>query len=374
MTAITFNNANELIWLDLPTKGRWTNKKRQELIQSMCHLTQKHSNKMITIIPDNAPVTPWNDVIQKWKPNSTWLCTCQILTGTNHLRFRLLHGMTMKSIAPCTAKTTAGGQTISVPTICKFIDAWLLSKVDTDFPLNEISSRPSGNLERPHRLGPSSIENSEQADVCNNSSANPGTTELSHKTRDVSRKPPSQDPTLYTSDEQRVKRVSHRRADDGTQSPSAPPAIGVTVPEFYPACPNDTQLSGVFSTRQTHKLTDKAWTHQGPSFQHHDSNEISYPTDARVRQQKKDKEIQELTGEKREVIKKKKKVEDHYDDCGDDLSSIVADINVHYIDESDTDDEDENIFNNFNLYYFYGSENAVTENLQLVQLSPEHFY
>jgi hypothetical protein len=45
MTASTFNNANELIWLDLPTKGRWTNKKRQELIQSMCHLTQNTVTK-----------------------------------------------------------------------------------------------------------------------------------------------------------------------------------------------------------------------------------------------------------------------------------------------------------------------------------------
>ena len=108
----------------------------------------------------------------------------------------------------------------------------------------------------------------------------------------------------------------------------------------------------------------------GPILQHHTSDEISYPTDARVRQQEKDKKIQELTGEKREVIKKKKKVEDHHDDCGDDLSSIVADINVHYIDESDTDDDDENIFNNFDLHYLYGSRNATTENLQCVQLSP----
>jgi hypothetical protein len=134
----------------------------------------------------------------------------------------------------------------------------------------------------------------------------------------------------------------------------------------------DTQPSGVFSTRQTQNVgpngatQTKAWNHQDPAFQHHKSNEISYPTDARVRPQEKDKKIQELTGEKREVIKEKKKVEDHHDDCGDDLSSIVADINVHYIDESDTDDDEENIFNNFNLYYLYGVENAITEHLQLV--------
>ena len=154
-------------------------------------------------------------------------------TTNNHLRFRLLHGMTMKPTTPCTTKTTVGGQIISVATICKFIDAWLLSKVDTDFPLSETASRPSGNHDRPHRLGPSSIENSEEAD----DSADPGTTELSHITRDVSRKPPSLDPTLTASDEQRVKRVSHRRAVGGHQAPSAPHAIGVTVPEFYSACP-----------------------------------------------------------------------------------------------------------------------------------------
>ena len=45
MTASTTKYANTLIWLDLPTKGRWTNKKRQELIQSLCQLARTLKNE-----------------------------------------------------------------------------------------------------------------------------------------------------------------------------------------------------------------------------------------------------------------------------------------------------------------------------------------
>ena len=44
-----------------------------------------------------------------------------------------------------------------------------------------------------------------------------------------------------------------------------------------------------------------------------------------MREKERDKESKEKTGAKVERVKKRKEVEDHYDDMGDDVSSIMID-------------------------------------------------
>ncbi len=48
----------------------------------------------------------------------------------------------------------------------------------------------------------------------------------------------------------------------------------------------------------------------------------SFPTEAKARQKQKQKQLQVQSGEKPESKRKKKVAEEHYDDCGDDLSSL----------------------------------------------------
>ena len=57
------------------------------------------------------------------------------------------------------------------------------------------------------------------------------------------------------------------------------------------------------------------------SAQHIDHPNSSFPTDARGREQNRRKEEQAQDIEKK-VVKRKKVMEDHHDDCGDDLSSL----------------------------------------------------
>ena len=53
----------------------------------------------------------------------------------------------------------------------------------------------------------------------------------------------------------------------------------------------------------------------------------AYPTETKMREKEKDKRSKEQTGAKVERVKKRKEVEDHYDDMGDDVSSIMIDEN-----------------------------------------------
>ena len=60
----------------------------------------------------------------------------------------------------------------------------------------------------------------------------------------------------------------------------------------------------------------------------------SYPTDAKEREKERKKKLKE-TGETPEVRKRLKIVEDHYDDCGDDLTSIqemLVDVDDEFTD------------------------------------------
>ena len=49
--------------------------------------------------------------------------------------------------------------------------------------------------------------------------------------------------------------------------------------------------------------------------------QAAYPTDSKTREKAK-KKADKKAGIERPVVKRKKIMEDHYDDCGDDMSSL----------------------------------------------------
>ena len=85
--------------------------------------------------------------------------------------------------------------------------------------------------------------------------------------------------------------------------------------------------------------------------------EKAYPTDARERQKKREKLAKER-GEEKSVKKRKKYVEDHYDDCGDDISSIADErqINLLVCEDSEDDDPTDQVDASYLAYMFWGSE------------------
>ena len=58
-----------------------------------------------------------------------------------------------------------------------------------------------------------------------------------------------------------------------------------------------------------------------------DVSQTAYPTDARERRKKKEQAARER-GEKLEVKHKRKYIEPHFDDCGEDLKSLHMDLDA----------------------------------------------
>ena len=101
----------------------------------------------------------------------------------------------------------------------------------------------------------------------------------------------------------------------------------------------------------------------------------AYPTDGRERQKKKEKTDKEQGIEK--VVKKKDKiVEDHYDDCGDCLDSIVTNLDAeesHFAfdqpDDWNYDAHETSLIDNMQFQYFYGQPGGHHRNLVNVTVS-----
>ena len=87
------------------------------------------------------------------------------------------------------------------------------------------------------------------------------------------------------------------------------------------------------------------------------NTEKAYPTDARERQKKREKLAKER-GEELQVKKRKKFVEDHHDDCGEDISSIANEQDIHFLTVADpaTMDTLEQEDSSYLSYMFWGSE------------------
>ena len=93
--------------------------------------------------------------------------------------------------------------------------------------------------------------------------------------------------------------------------------------------------------------------------------EGSYPTNQKERERDKRNALKEQGIDPKTLVKKKKKwVEEHYDDCGDDLASIAAQAELLALTESSTDggesvsstDSDgEELFRSLPLFAFWGS-------------------
>ena len=112
----------------------------------------------------------------------------------------------------------------------------------------------------------------------------------------------------------------------------------------------------------------------------------SFPTDSRARRKEREKAAKEA-GTPLVVVKKKQFVEDHYDDCGEDLSSLkleetpeqsafVAPLNLYGEDVSYQDYEDleeSRLEDNLTNFMFYGVRHPTTySNLKLCKLDDVH--
>ena len=101
----------------------------------------------------------------------------------------------------------------------------------------------------------------------------------------------------------------------------------------------------------------------------------AYPTDGRERQKKKEKADKEQGIEK--VVKKKDKiVEDHHDDCGECLDSIVTSLDAeesHFAfdqpDDWNYDAHETSVMDNIQFQYFYGQTGGHHRNLVNVTVS-----
>ena len=101
----------------------------------------------------------------------------------------------------------------------------------------------------------------------------------------------------------------------------------------------------------------------------------SFPTDSKERQTKQ-KNADKAAGIIREVKKKNLPVEDHCDDCGEDISSLTTDAEDFMFVESDSDDSSEwssdwldPLCDNLELSFLWGGDMPIplcTENLRLV--------
>ena len=99
----------------------------------------------------------------------------------------------------------------------------------------------------------------------------------------------------------------------------------------------------------------------------------AFPTDSKERQsaqKRKDKEA----GVVREVKKIKKFIEDHHDDCGESLASIIPTEDSLFADciDSSSDDEEDCVFHNLQLDFMWGGDRPCLnkfENLRTVYLS-----
>ena len=102
----------------------------------------------------------------------------------------------------------------------------------------------------------------------------------------------------------------------------------------------------------------------------------AYPTDSRERQKAKEKKDKEA-GIERVVVKKFKKVEDHYDDCGDCLDSIVTDVNALEVPDDPHDLEDDHaknsVYHNLGLHMLWGGDEPVqVSRIQTIHLGKPH--
>ena len=97
-----------------------------------------------------------------------------------------------------------------------------------------------------------------------------------------------------------------------------------------------------------------------------------FPTEARERQKTKEKRAKEL-GKKLQVKKKFKHVEDHYDDCGEDISSLHMELDTYVLSDhvwhmyandtdsselSDSDAEPEELIDYMPSFMLWGSDSA----------------
>ena len=102
----------------------------------------------------------------------------------------------------------------------------------------------------------------------------------------------------------------------------------------------------------------------------------AYPTDSRERQKDKEK-LNKEAGIENFVVKKKKIVEDHHDDCGNSIDSIVTNLDTFHMwddEESASDSDDENdILDNIQLHLFRGGdslwEGDIASRIHTVSLS-----
>ena len=123
-------------------------------------------------------------------------------------------------------------------------------------------------------------------------------------------------------------------------------------------------------TTQAHLTIDKQAKELRAQRKELRKKEHAFPTEERIRQKEYDKQRKEKGIE---VKKRIKIIEDHVDDCGNDLGGLgdlIKTLHTDYIIEEDSDDEDDDAqqtCTNFSTWAFLGSDWAYT-----IEISPVH--
>ena len=309
-----------LMWFDLPT-GKAKATKMEQVGTIIDKVINEQDNTAIAcLVPFDKkhvsfPHHRWSRILQKWKPATRTICTCQILkreaTEGLHNKYRLYASGCQIRWGDC-------------------------SNVDSDWPLcrgkrQEFLRRIflDGYLKVgvPELLG---TKTPARVGKWSKFGRKPGVTP-GHLSQNVNRR------------SGRAKRSS----GDGCAA------------QLDLACEHRAVLTHLDSGAQD--LPDSTHNPTNPN-----TSDTPFPTDSKERQNEQKKRDKEA-GIERVVIKKRKIIEDHHDDCGESLDSLTGDIDEADFAHSDSDSgtESDALCDGLHLHYLWGSAGPDLSHLQL---------
>ena len=279
------------------------------------------------------PQRDFTKILRHWRPQLCTLCACQLLSAKQretipnpHYRMRIYHTHSRLTNRTChSARDEQNSSTMPYATKCLVFKALWQLATEGELDSEESSTEPDSSGSRRSKGRRGKRERCIDTTLCDSPALTCGSSDDSR-----SRQPPD---SLVTSE---ARELPGKDA----------------APIHKELNPGSDDSTGQGKTQKCiAKLQLHAETHEA---------EQAFPTEEREaakERKKKDKEA----GIERTVRKRKKIVEDHFDDCGEDLSSIVPDVDSYYndngfdsSDESDRDNNDVCALHNLELVMFWG--------------------
>ena len=328
---------NPVFWFETPKGERARAHKFEAVDRLLGKFVKDHPNSTPTCIlfvpwidpahPKNRLHMPrhrWTQLLAEWRPEKAVVCTCKITPNNPiHVRYRVYFtGVKVRS-CECQSKDLSAAPSPEFE-LC-MMNLWCKTFVDF----------------------------SESSGTCEYRSHNP----LPAQTRSRTTRP--------------LDSPSRKSACASDVQPSEALVVGAQQSPDSKMCEHS--HSNPIATASESPQAEASSTAMTQAF----------PTDSKERQTKKKNE-DKAKGIEREVKKKKKFVEDHHDDCGDDLNSIVNDINTYSVniydatDSCDGSDDETSIENhsyfaglvdNCELFMFYGMPMTTAWSIKTIQLT-----